>query len=409
MKHGLLAAAGLACVLTAGHPAWAQQGAVATPGGIYAIVPMRSNYDAQGLERLLANPAVSGIALRVPWRGAEPSRGAVDFSVTDDVVARAKSAGKTVQLILVPGFSAPDWLLSGLVSCDPRPSPGCGKAAFPMPYGGGRGADHDLPLPWDETYHAAWRAFLSAVAARYNHEPTVVSVAITGPTSVSAEMFMPGGYHPNGRRPNARAVAKWNALFGTLGPDYPNTNKAIVEQWRQAIDVFGQTFDGKTLVVTRSSGLFEFSRGMSQRALDEIVAIFVGAQVGHNRKATQTSGLTVCRGSYTQGVKDTVYETRGASSRLLGGTQFDQSIVANGEDMACGPGRAPEAILDAIFKTVFDRTPYGPNHGGARGEQAIQYVQIYQEDIAYAATHPEFQRRLDAARTELLSMRDAGL
>jgi hypothetical protein len=48
------------------------------------------------------------------------------------------------------------------------------------------------------------------------------------------------------------------------------------------------------------------------------------------------------------------------------------------------------------------------NHGGARGEQVIHYVQIYQEDIVYAASHPEFQRRLEAARAELLAMKDGG-
>ena len=69
-------------------------------------------------DALVKNPAVSGLAIRVFWSALQPAKDRYDFSRLDAAFASADAAHKTVQLILVPGFGTPAWVLSELSSCD---------------------------------------------------------------------------------------------------------------------------------------------------------------------------------------------------------------------------------------------------------------------------------------------------
>ncbi len=85
--------------------------------------------------------------------------------------------GKTVQLVLLPGFNSPPWVLKPINSCNflfdrkyPKPTGGsCGKATFSgFKEGGvvdGSPVPMDLPMPWDSKYKSAWQTFLTTVAA----------------------------------------------------------------------------------------------------------------------------------------------------------------------------------------------------------------------------------------------------
>ncbi len=70
------------------------------------------------LDALVNNPAVSGLAIRMFWSSLQPAKDRYDFSQLDAAFASAAAVHKTVQLILVPGFGTPAWVLSELSSCD---------------------------------------------------------------------------------------------------------------------------------------------------------------------------------------------------------------------------------------------------------------------------------------------------
>jgi hypothetical protein len=87
------------------------------PRGIYAVVVMDGTRSAD-LKALLNNPAVSGLAIRMFWSSLQPAPNHYDFKSLDAAFDSAAAAHKTVQLILVPGFGTPDWVLNELSSCD---------------------------------------------------------------------------------------------------------------------------------------------------------------------------------------------------------------------------------------------------------------------------------------------------
>jgi hypothetical protein len=118
---------------------WAQP---LRPRGIYAVVNIEQNIAQEAMatppvtspaglqgcfdflyQELLENPAISGLAMQVHWDtlAANPPTavGPDGWTYVNDAFAEAQVAGKTVQLIVAPGFQSPTSILY-----DP-PTPSC--------------------------------------------------------------------------------------------------------------------------------------------------------------------------------------------------------------------------------------------------------------------------------------------
>jgi hypothetical protein len=353
------------------------------PRGIYAKVDI-SGYVAQQGEAnpcsapaqfdaalniyyagLLADPAISGLTLGVHWDlvncNAPPAVNAYQWNYLDDGFAQVAAwnlqnpaqAPKTIQLIVIPGFDSPQWVLDQIPSCDAlfqnppqTPPSNCGTATFtgyPEPADG-----TVLPMPWNPVYKSAWQTFLTALAARYGQNPALVSIPVAGPTAASEEMLLPNdGSSPaqsqfGGIMPNAM----WRQLLAFQYPSMPtyqNSDQAFIDEWNNAIDMYGEIFSGLTLVATPGGGLPSFNQNftvpagfgpdcvnpnMDCAAETTILSYFVNPTAGGaNAKATQTSGLAVSRTSSANnlgppGVKWLAQSTAN-SSQILGGEQFD--------------------------------------------------------------------------------------
>src|ERR1700722_10753402 len=105
------------------------------PRGIYAVVALDETPGAAppDLPALLGNPAVSGLTVRVFWSTLQPAKDRYDWSKLEEAFAAASSKNKTVQLIILPGFGTPRWVMDELPTCDPYlsstgPGAPCGKA-----------------------------------------------------------------------------------------------------------------------------------------------------------------------------------------------------------------------------------------------------------------------------------------
>ena len=380
--------------------------------GIYAVVPINEigDFKTDALQEILKNPAVSGITLRERWKNLEPKDGRYDFSRIDKTIALAGKSGKNVQMILVPGLYSPEWLLKKISSCDSfTGSADCGKITTTVPYGPGNKDTAELPLAWNPIYKQEWKNFLQEVANKYNSEPRVVSVSITGPTSVSAEMSMP----------EENNINKWNKILGLFyaanDPHY-NSNLVFVEEWRNAIDNFARIFQGKTLVLTMGSGLPNFYKGASGDAKDQIVAYFQSADVGNNFKGVQTSGMKACRNN--EGGIVSVKEL--TVSGIRGGGQFNSSASNNPSGMGCADidvcGREEKQFcktnpkhtccsltetqaLENVLGVYFNQTPYGSVYNAENGSYEMSYLQVYKDDVLFANSHTAFNQALiDAAR-----------
>ena len=385
-------------------------------GVIYGVIPVneKSEFNLDEVKEILKNPAVSGIALRERWINLEPAEGVYDFERIDKVLEEANITNKTVQLILVPGLYSPKWLLRKINSCDSFSSANCGKITTNVPYGPGHGDTSEMPLVWDQTYKQAWSNFITEVARRYNGNPRIVSIAITGATSVSAEMSMPEEDNIN----------KWNKILGLFYPkDDPhyNSNLIFVEEWQNAINNFARIFQGKTLVVTMGSGLVNFYKGAPREAKDQIISFFQSAESGSNFKGVQTSGMKACRNN-EGGIGEIKTLT---ASGIRGGGQFNSSVSNNPTSMGCTDtavcGRddkrfcqtkpqheccsltEPQALKN-VLGVYFDQTPYGSAYGASNGDSKMTYLQIYKDDILFANTHRDFNQVMTEAGNRIKEM-----
>lgn len=359
------------------------------PRGIYAVVNVEDginanpsmstaqldNYFNNLYQGLLSNPAVSGLALQVHWDTLNPnppgSAAPYLWNFVDDAFGQAAAwntqnstqAPKTVQLIVTPGFQSPPWMLNQLSSCDglfatppTTPPSTCGTATFT---GYQEAGDSDvLPLPWNPVYKAAWQTFLTALAARYGSNPAFVSIAVDGPTAASAEMIVPDDANSNNPQTQfGTAVTPSNMWVQLLAfhyagqAAYMKTNQAFIDEWNNAIDMFGQVFSGITLVATTGDGLPNFtgatvtippgfaayctvSPDLDCAAETTILEHFIEPTVGgSNAKATQTSGMEASRAGNSNlgiaGVKllsQSTAQLTPASAQILGGAQFNTTF-----------------------------------------------------------------------------------
>ena len=431
------------------------------PTGIYAVVPVErvlaakypradillsavNTYLDGFYTGLLNDPAVSGLTLQIHWDTLNPNppTDAVpyDWDFVDDAFSAAQTwntnnpsaTPKTIQLIVTPGFNSPQWVRDELISCDPVfwntsrhfLALGCGKVTFTNFNEGGDGTE--LPLPWNATYQAAWKTFLQALAARYDSNPSFVSIAVAGPTAASAEMILPHGDSEDqmqfvahgGAVVSSNAI--WKALLQVQYDDlaYLGTDQAFIDAWDNAIDIYGEVFSDVTLVATTGNGLPKFTstpgpfaaptmpidfspdclgaENMDCQAETTILSHFVQLSVGgSNAKATQTSGLEATRtGKGYLGVVGARYLaqlTAGSTetSHILGGAQFNSALSVN--NGAEEEGDSP-VVAQALFNMLQDFFT-GTNVAGLYCEPSpaapapLNYLQIYYQDIQFASSH----------------------
>jgi uncharacterized protein (TIGR03437 family) len=371
-------------------PVLAAQAQIRVPRGIYAVVNVEDGIKQQPkaattaqldayfntlYQGLLGNPAISGLTLQVHWDTLNPnaptSAAPYLWNYVDDAFAQAAAwdaqnpaqSPKTIQLIVTPGFQSPQWILNQIPSCDGlfqtpavTPPSTCGTATFEGYQEGGDG--EVLPLPWNPVYKSAWQTFLTALAARYGSNPAFVSIAVDGPTAASAEMIVPNESNSNNPQTQfGTPITPSNMWIQLLAfhyagqAAYQKTNQAFIDEWNNAIDMFGQVFSGITLVATTGNGFPNFTGAtvtippsfaadcvvnpnLDCAAETTILAHFVQPAVGgSNGKATQTSGMEAARvgnGNLgVPGVKQVSQSTAQLtfpSAQILGGSQFNTTF-----------------------------------------------------------------------------------
>jgi hypothetical protein len=362
---------------------------------------------------LLGNPAISGLVIGMRWSTLNPNPASsgqpYDWSYLDDAfstvaawnAANPSTAAKTIQLQISAGFAAPKWLLDEIPSCDglfkspTQPPPAdCGKATFQGFVEAGGGV---LPMPWNSAYKGAFETFLGAIAARYGDNPLLLAVDVAGPTAASSEMILPNNINtPNqaqfgGMPPNEM----WLRLlaFAFPGrPQYQDSDQAFVDEWDAAIDLFGSTFHGLTLMVWTGDGLPSFATTgftipsafaadcpiatMDCAAETTILAHYVDpAFGGANAKAIGEAGMDGRTGSVgnlgAYAARLLAESTAGLSSpsaQVLGGEQFDTSTARL-----------------TLREGCTSRWPPGPNKG-ATGDVAAASLPI--KDIPQACLAP---------------------
>ena len=400
------------------------------PQGVYVNIgndiPGSGAADASQLPTILGNHAVSGLTVMMPWSDLNPNpptsgqlpaplncgnlptysaSDPYDWSIPDAIFCGASSSSppKTVQFILTPGFYAPQWVLNQVNtnSCNgqfvflpqpyyipsspappepPNPTPTCHLAYFPNVEGlgtviidrVGQTLYSPLPMPWDATYKSAWQTFLLALNARYGQNPAFVAIAVAGPTAASTEILLPNGTIENQR---------WSTILQNQFPSqYWNTNQAFIQEWQNAIDMFGQIFSDVTLVVTiccgpnpglpTFSGPYTLPAGGSDYCVGSptmccggeysITSYFMEPGVGGpNAKAVQFSGQTATPVTPvgTPAIKLMTASTA-QSTRILGGLDFLGGLPSTSDALSTIQNFCPDATATPDAACSFHQSFY---------------------------------------------------
>ena len=301
-KGQMFSSAGWALALLCGSLSWAQSSSnIREPLGVYAKVNVQDAIDGysgpagqlhpylQSLyASLLADPAISGLAIGALWAKLQPSAGtspsSFDWTDLDDAFDAATVAHKPVQLIITPGTDMPTWLVNQIPSCDPLFTSGsapanCGTVTFVGYPEVQRAVQTVFPLPWNTVYQAAWDTFLMQLNARYGSNPLFLAIAIAGPVGASDEMIFPTSANTTVAQPSGLAVdATWAALIQHSFPSnsaYQNTDQAFIDAWKQAIDAYESIFSGVTLFIGADAGddFPNFSQTVTPHADNTLFAV----------------------------------------------------------------------------------------------------------------------------------------
>lgn len=139
------------------------------PVGFYSLTEDGS--DIIGSDQLLTKDWVTGFRLRLYIRDILKDGPTPDWTELDAAISEAKAAGKKIGVSIAWGRYCPDWVFaSGVYEflVDPADN---NLGSNPNSY---------MPLPWDTTYQQYLFNFIDEFAARYDNDPTVQYIAITG-------------------------------------------------------------------------------------------------------------------------------------------------------------------------------------------------------------------------------------
>ncbi len=127
---------------------------------------------------------IAGAALRGHWRTFEPRKGEYDWHSIDSEIARAAAARKVVTIRLWGGArGTPDWVYEA------------GAESYEWTVGAATehnfGQTLKAPLPWDPVWLREWTGFIRALGEKYNANPHVAGITMTGPVGPYGEMSLP--------------------------------------------------------------------------------------------------------------------------------------------------------------------------------------------------------------------------
>ena len=339
-------------------------------GGIYALGSASDRMP----ETVFTNAYIDGVALRYWWRNLEPGDKVYDWSPIDRDIAIARAHGKKVSLSIAAGFGTPPWVYSANV------------AQFTFRWTKSWGAppcsEQRIPVPWDPTFLSEWRTFVHELGRRYDSDPTLVLVKLTGLNGASEETNLPHETGTMARRGpiacfSTDDLAEWRRIH--YSPD------KVEHAWRFIAGTFAESFPHKKLAIMtgpsfpRVTGLtFPAGKGESTDGRMGSDLIAEGVAMYGERFVVQNNGLSAF---WNWRAVASVAGRVSTGYQMLWSVTGDQQCRMNHHVTPCDP----RATLDSAI-----------DRGIAAG---AEYLEIYAPDVV----NPELRGLLINARARLSS------
>ncbi len=244
--------------------------AINKENGIFASINSENIANDAVVESLLCRTEVNGLAVLLPWRLLEPVEDEFNWQPLDHLITLVQKHDKT--LILRVSTCAMDSTTGGEENaaetfCD-TPKWVFDSGAKSLHYADVNGKSHQLPIFWDSNYLALWRNFVKALGVRYDKNPAIHSVGITGGGIAGSTSPVPAIEKTAVQHSGQDTASTTSELENTLKQEYGMNQRQIVAHWKYVADIFPKAFETTRL----NFDIDPPTAGRAgQDALDEIV------------------------------------------------------------------------------------------------------------------------------------------
>lgn len=190
-------------------------------GGVFTKA-LWNGKPTRDLDRVVASSHLTGLNATVRWQDLEPEPGQFQWDAIDGVLQLAKQHDLVVTLGIFGGVWTPDWAYEkhGLSSVEFTHTKKMVKHAF--------GRQYRVPHVWAPDYQDAFMAAVAAIARRYDANPHVVRIFVSGPS------FFFNEFH----------VESW--LAEIMHP-HGFTERQYIDGWKRSLDQYAQLFPNTPL------------------------------------------------------------------------------------------------------------------------------------------------------------------
>jgi hypothetical protein len=165
----------------------------------------------------LNNSLIYGISWRFRWNTIEPKEELYNWELIDRAVEITTKAGKKVMLRIVAGRNTPEWVYrAGARPFDFKNT----DLAYPANHK----PDMRMPIPWDEIYLERWERFIKAFGKRYNGNPNIYSIQMSGGGHIG-EMNLPKAHDKwqQAGYSDEKLISAWKRIIDAYQKAFPNT------------------------------------------------------------------------------------------------------------------------------------------------------------------------------------------
>jgi hypothetical protein len=203
------------------------------PAGCYDLINMGTDAAIPDItaKPFLTHDNIVGCRIRPGWSVIQPASAAVyDWTALDAALAVCAAAGKKMGISIAAGVRTPDWVYTTGTPCtkfELAPDDQSVNNAPPF-----------MPLPWQAGFQGKWETFVNAFGAKYDGNPFVDYVVITG-FMQNNELHFIG---------TVGDLALTDAIAQADG--FIDTNDAYLPAAHDIIDMFVAAFPNTTLILS---------------------------------------------------------------------------------------------------------------------------------------------------------------
>lgn len=230
--------------------------------GYFAIIKPGQNANIPAIKELLSKPHINGVSVTFTWNELEPVEDTFKWETLDQILELCAQTNRTaIVRVATSGIDVnpdasdtPKWVFDG--------------GAKAISYKGVDGQTHQMPLFWDKTYLANWDNFLSEFGARYDKNPNIHSIGITGGGIQIGNVTTPGSLPAySGKTVASELKNSGNQLNETMKKDYGMTQRLLDQHGKYIVDLFAKSFPTARLNFNLDP---QVKSRMGQDVLDEI-------------------------------------------------------------------------------------------------------------------------------------------